>query len=235
MVPRDQGGQVRGGHPVQPANAGVGCGSGSRGGGILAATDHGDLDGRPGQQAQRRADDRGPLQRGVQAVERHAQRARIGPGRHVPRARRARGEPGGRGAHRDHHGAPRYRAGSAARCSSVSTTTTSAARSAGRVDEPEHDLPEPAIEAAIPAGVAGADEVVQDHRDPAEQQPGQVHVEVAEVTDDHGVGPRPAPGRAGKRRPAGRQPEQQQRSPPGPGQHRPPWPRCPGRAARCTR
>ena len=232
MVARDEGRQVRGGHPVQPADGAVGPGGGSRRWGVLAVTDHGDLDGFPGEQAQRGADDRGPLQRGVEAVEHHAQRAGIGPARHIPRTRRARnrrarnrrarGEPGRRGPHRDHHGPPPVPPGQRGPVLLGVHQHGIGGPQCRGVDQPEQRLARAAVQPPVPARVAGAGQVIEDDGHSAEQQPRQMHVEVTEVAHQHRVRYGHAASRPGQRGPPPGHPHQQGRRAPRVGQHRHP-------------
>ena len=79
--------------------------------------------------------------------------------------------------------------------------------------------------AAVAGGVGGEQQVVQHDRGAPEQPPGQPHVEVAEVADEHRVRAVPAPGpppAPGQHPPAPGEPDRQHRQPPGLSQHRDP-------------
>ena len=166
--------------------------------------------GSPASRAEGGADDRGALQRGVQAVEHHPQRpgrvAQVGgPRRRVPRGRRA---------DRTTTARARCRSGRAARCSSVSTTMMSAARSAAASIISQQGVARAAVQPPVPPGVAGADEVIEHHRRPAEKQPRQMHVEVAQIADQHHVGCGHPAGSPDQRQPPPPEPGQQGRRPP---------------------
>ena len=106
------------------------------------------------------------------------------------------------------------------------------------VQPAQQALPQPARHAAVGGRVAGADQVVEDDRHVREQPPGQQHVEVTEVADDHRVRPAAVPAPAlradGERAPAGQQPPGQQRQGPRPAQHRHPGGGRQAERARCT-
>ena len=97
----------------------------------------------------------------------------------------------------DHQARPRCAAGSASRCSSVSTTTRSALPSAAASSRRSSRCRQPAADPAVGRGVAGADQVVEHHGHVREQPPGQQHVEVPEVPDHDGVRPGCRPGETG--------------------------------------
>ncbi len=87
------------------------------------------------------------------------------------------------------------------------------------VDQPEEGLARAAIQPPVPGRVTGADQMIQHHGYPPEQQPGQVHVEVAQVADqDHVRRGQPA-GQPDQRQPAPGQPGEQGRRVPWVGQH----------------
>ncbi len=163
------------------------------------------------EQAERPADRRGPLQRGEQPEERHPQDVRSvrGPAAD-PASNQAAGAPTGTTSARSASSA-----GTSSACSALSSRTRSALRRAPAVQRVSSRIFSRAGQPPVDGGVGGEDEVVEHDRGPPEQQPGQLHVEVAEVADQHGVrrpaagtpaarGPRAAPssGPAGTRRPA---------------------------------
>ena len=191
VVRGDQRGQLRGGHPVEPAHRLVGRGGPLGLRLVLAAADHGHLDRRAGDAAERLADDRRALQRRVEAVEDDLERPRS-----ASRTARRRPRPAAAACHGA--GAPtctttafgRYFSGTISRCSSVSTTTMSAARSAAAsISVSSLLLQAAAGDPAVLGGARRADQVVEHdrHLAAAVQQPRQVHVEVAEVADDDHV------------------------------------------------
>ena len=139
-----------------------------------------------------------------------------------PARRRARGEPGGRGAHRDHHGPPPVPPGQRGPVLLGVHQHDIGGPQCRGVDQPEQHLTRAAVQPPVPARVAGTGQVIEDDRHPAEQQPRQVHVKVAEVAHQHRVRPGHAPGRPGQGGPPPGQPHQQGRRAPRLGQHRHP-------------
>ncbi len=219
VVPGDQLGQPGGRHPVQPLHPRVAGGQPLRLGPVLAAADHGHPHPRvAGQQPDRGADRRGALQRGEQPEEDHPQRVRV-----VPRAGRVPGgEPGRRRADRHHHH-PLGQVGRHQPAVFLGVHHHDVGRGEREPVQPgqQPDPPGPG-HAAVGRGVGGEDEVVEHQHGPAEQQPGQQHVEVAEVADQHRVRPLPAAlaqAADGEHGPAAGQPQGQQRQPPGLAEH----------------
>ena len=213
-------GSRRGRHPVQPLHPRVAGGQSLRLGPVLAAADHGHPHPRvAGQQPDRGADRRGALQRGEQPEEDHPQRVAVGrAGRPRPRrrtrrpARRPAPPPPGRPGRPAPAGrSPRCRPPRRRRAVSASRSSRASSRD-----------PPGSGHAAVGRGVGGEDQVVEHQHGPAEQQPGQQHVEVAEVADQHRVRPLPAALAAaadGEHGPAAGQPQGQQRQPPGLPEH----------------
>jgi hypothetical protein len=79
----------------------------------------------------------------------------------------------------------------------------------GRVDQRQQSLLQAATrDPAVLGGVRGADQVVKHDRHAAArvQQPREVHVEVAEVADDHGIRPAETPGPRREPEPAAGEP-----------------------------
>ena len=81
----------------------------------------------------------------------------------------------------------------------------------GGVDHPQQHLAWSAVQPPVTSGVAGTDQVVEHdrHLSAAEEQPGQVNVEMTEIADHHRVGCRHPAGHPGQRQPAAGEPGQQ--------------------------
>ena len=195
----DQRGQFGSRYPVQPADRVAAARRGHRRGPVLAAADHSDLDGRPGDPAQRGTDDRPPLQGRVQAVEHNPQRlagvllAASRPGRQMP-CRWC--------AYRHYHRPGLVPFGQPGQVLlGVHDHNVGCAQGAG-VDHPQQGLAGDPAESPVPRGVAGTGEVIERNRYLAEDELSEVDVEVTEVADQHHIRYGHPAGGTGQRRPA---------------------------------
>jgi polyisoprenyl-phosphate glycosyltransferase len=221
-------GEFPGGYPVQPAHRLVGRGGRPGVRLVLAAPDHRDLHRRAGEPAERGPDDGRPLERGEQAVEHHPQRlGGIGRrvardvGRRVARDVGRRVVPGRRGTYRhDHRPLPVPLGQRGQVLLGVNDDDVRGAQRGG-VDHPQQDLAGAAVQPPVASGIAGSHQMIEHDRNPspAEEQAGQVNVEMAEISHHHRVRGGHPPGQPGQRGPAPGEPGQQRARAPRAGQH----------------
>ncbi len=184
---RHHGRKVARRHPLQPGHRVVAGGGAAGGVEVLALADHGHCDLRmAGQQRQRLPDHDRSLQGGVQAEKGNPEPAGRGRGALLPRR-----EPRLRSPDRDDDPfGPRTGRQQLDVLGGVDQDE--AGRSHG---EPVEGVEQPELRAsadpAVARRVSGEDHLVEGDTPARVEQPGQQHVEMAEIADEHGVVARP--------------------------------------------